>query len=302
MKTIAIIVILSLVFLIMPGVMKPSPAYGAESIGTQQDKVIDIAMSHLGKTAGYFGFYGGWCTQYVNYSMKKAGLANNVNYPASGLGCCRDFAVYYAKKGAYTAIYSASSVGYNTKVDRNYVPKKGDIAIFAYGAGGYIHHVGLVSSVIMGSDGKASRVKIVHGNWSGRVCYSTFSMYGSIWGDMIVGYCTPNYTVNVGLDANGGAVSKTSISTNNDKKFGALPTPEREGYTFLGWFTKKTGGTKITSNSKVSSSTGAYILYAHWQDNSEEPLNDSVGGTDDSNGGPDDNTVVDTDVATPVPD
>lgn len=42
--------------------------------------------------------------------------------------------------------------------------------------------------------------------------------------------------------------------------YGSLPIPEREGYTFEGWYTSKTGGTKVTRNSKYSVDT----LYARW--------------------------------------
>ena len=46
-----------------------------------------------------------------------------------------------------------------------------------------------------------------------------------------------------------------------DGTYGALPTPdERTGYTFDGWYTAETGGTKANSSMKVT----AYTLYARW--------------------------------------
>ena len=46
-----------------------------------------------------------------------------------------------------------------------------------------------------------------------------------------------------------------------DGTYGALPTPdERTGYTFDGWYTAETGGTKADSSMKVT----AYTLYARW--------------------------------------
>ena len=45
--------------------------------------------------------------------------------------------------------------------------------------------------------------------------------------------------------------------------YGTLPTPTRTGYTFDGWYTSATGGTKITSSSVVNVS-GDQTLYAHW--------------------------------------
>lgn len=49
----------------------------------------------------------------------------------------------------------------------------------------------------------------------------------------------------------------------NGNTYGTLPTPTRDGYTFDGWYTSATGGTKITSSSKVTV-TGDQTLYAHW--------------------------------------
>lgn len=42
--------------------------------------------------------------------------------------------------------------------------------------------------------------------------------------------------------------------------YGALPTPTRDGYTFDGWYTAASGGTKITESSNYSVNK----LYAHW--------------------------------------
>ena len=44
------------------------------------------------------------------------------------------------------------------------------------------------------------------------------------------------------------------------EKYGTLPTPARQGYTFEGWYTQQTGGNKVTANDTYSGSE----LYAHW--------------------------------------
>lgn len=46
------------------------------------------------------------------------------------------------------------------------------------------------------------------------------------------------------------------------KTWTSLPTPTRSGYTFDGWYTKKSGGAAITSSSIVH--TGDINAYAHW--------------------------------------
>ncbi|MDR0883024.1 MAG: InlB B-repeat-containing protein [Oscillospiraceae bacterium] len=70
---------------------------------------------------------------------------------------------------------------------------------------------------------------------------------------------TPNqYTV--AFNANGGtAVASKSIAYNS--AIGALPSPTRTGYTFKGWYTAKTGGTKINKDTKV---TKNITYYAQW--------------------------------------
>jgi len=75
-------------------------------------------------------------------------------------------------------------------------------------------------------------------------------------------------------NANGGTIgSKKTISANVKKgsKIGKLPaTPKRSGYTFSGWYTKKTGGSKIGVNTKPSKSI---TYYAQWKKQQTKTLN-----------------------------
>ena len=62
------------------------------------------------------------------------------------------------------------------------------------------------------------------------------------------------------LNSNGGTTNYTKkIYYSN--KIGTLPTPTRSGYDFVGWYTKSSGGSKITSTTIILKS-GLY--YAHW--------------------------------------
>lgn len=56
----------------------------------------------------------------------------------------------------------------------------------------------------------------------------------------------------------------------NGEKYGTLPLPQKEGYSFEGWFTSEMGGTQITENSTVSI-TGDQTLYAHWKSGVQAP-------------------------------
>lgn len=70
------------------------------------------------------------------------------------------------------------------------------------------------------------------------------------------------YTVT--LDANGGTVSMASRTATYGSTYPALPDATRTGgYTFDGWYTQKTGGTKVDDNTTVTTAAN-HTLYAHW--------------------------------------
>ena len=65
------------------------------------------------------------------------------------------------------------------------------------------------------------------------------------------------------LDATGGTVSPTEWMVVYDSTYGAIPSANRGGYSFNGWFTATTGGTKITAGMTVAI-TADTTLYAQW--------------------------------------
>ena len=69
-------------------------------------------------------------------------------------------------------------------------------------------------------------------------------------------------TCTITFNANGGKVSTTSKTVNGGTAIGTMPTPTRSGYTFTGWFTAKTGGTKVYTTTKA---TANMTLYAQWK-------------------------------------
>lgn len=75
--------------------------------------------------------------------------------------------------------------------------------------------------------------------------------------------------VEVVLDANGGKCSASSIKVKVGEKYSSLPKATRSGYDFSGWYTKSSGGTKVTKNTKVTVSR-KHKLYAHWKKAKEE--------------------------------
>ncbi len=76
---------------------------------------------------------------------------------------------------------------------------------------------------------------------------------------------TPRYTVS--FHANGGYIGSKSVgvSTKSGQLYntalGGLPTPKRKGYLFLGWYSAKSGGSKIQPTSRIVADAS---YYAHW--------------------------------------
>ncbi|MCL2116346.1 MAG: InlB B-repeat-containing protein [Methanobrevibacter sp.] len=75
-------------------------------------------------------------------------------------------------------------------------------------------------------------------------------------------------------NANGGKIGnkKTIVTTvKKGSKINKLSSsPKRSGYTFKGWYTKKTGGTKITKNTKPNKSV---TYFARWTKRTSKVLN-----------------------------
>ena len=73
------------------------------------------------------------------------------------------------------------------------------------------------------------------------------------------------YTVT--FNANGGKTpTPTSIQVTYDKSYGTLATVSRTGYTFTGWYTEASGGTKVESTTTLKTAKN-HTLYAHWTAN-----------------------------------
>jgi uncharacterized repeat protein (TIGR02543 family) len=75
------------------------------------------------------------------------------------------------------------------------------------------------------------------------------------------GTYTGSYQVT--YNANGGSVSPTSAWADAGASV-TLPIPTRSGYTFNGWYTAASGGTKVGNADASYTPTGNITLYAHW--------------------------------------
>ena len=79
------------------------------------------------------------------------------------------------------------------------------------------------------------------------------------------------------LDAAGGSVSEDKLYLYLGETLGALPTPTREGHTFLGWFYQD--GTPVDPD-RVVDAEGEETIVAHWMINQYTIYFDTDGGTD----------------------
>ena len=69
--------------------------------------------------------------------------------------------------------------------------------------------------------------------------------------------------VTVSFNANGGKCDVGSTYVTANGTLSSLPTAQREGYRFLGWFTAASGGSQVNTSTKFSSDT---TVYAQWKD------------------------------------
>jgi uncharacterized repeat protein (TIGR02543 family) len=99
---------------------------------------------------------------------------------------------------------------------------------------------------------KKTAASTLYARWSINSCTATFDKNGS-----------------------SSAPSKATIKKNYNTAIGTLPTIKRTGYTFKGWYTKTSGGTKITTTTKL---TKNITYYAQWTANKYKVTYNANGG------------------------
>ena len=78
------------------------------------------------------------------------------------------------------------------------------------------------------------------------------------------------------FDGNGGKASESSRTVQYGSQYGSLPTATRTGHTFQGWYTAKSGGTKVSPSTTMGAANTT--LYAHWSVNAYTLAFDGNGG------------------------
>lgn len=77
----------------------------------------------------------------------------------------------------------------------------------------------------------------------------------------------PVFTVTITFDASGGTnTGRAKLELTKGKTLRemglSLPSAKRKGYSFLGWYTSRKGGTRVSAETKFA---GSQTVYAHWQ-------------------------------------
>ena len=212
-------------------------------VGSGADDMVAIALAQEGLTGSDIGYTEEWCANFVSDCAILAGQAAAV-----------------PQNGYVPTLYDNVISAGGKVVTGN--PQPGDLCFINWNGGTSMGHVEVVYAV-SGSD-----VYTIGGN-SG----SADSLYGRmvkkhapLASKYILKIVRPAYVskaCTVTFDANGGTCSTTNKSVTAGAAVGTLPTPTRDGYEFVGWYTKKdtTGISAVTSGTVIDGNT---TFYAHW--------------------------------------
>lgn len=118
--------------------------------------------------------------------------------------------------------------------------------------------------------------QILTGLLNRRLCEANMYLNGAYANTPPSDYCYVFY------DANGGTTTPRSQGYSTQWEAAPYPVPTYEGHTFLGWYTQKEGGTKVTN---LDSATKGKTLYAHWSDSNGSTGGDNGGDTGGDTGG-----------------
>ena len=150
-------------------------------------------------------------------------------------GCCGD-------KGDYILSFYAKSSVNQVKM------------YIRWGYGSY-------KTVTLSTGWKRYTIKLPKTQYQGASLHPYFDKAGTFYLNSMV--LTDGTSTDQMFPEQGGWMQSQSYSYNGT--YNSLPTPARSGYTFLGWFSKASGGTQITTSTAVDTMTKR--VYAHWKKN-----------------------------------
>ena len=133
-----------------------------------------------------------------------------------------------------------------------------DIRIIVYAglAGSTANNAVTYTNVKIGTNGTTAQTRVTQDS----------STAGITENQALFAAWAPN-TYTVTFNANGGSVSPTSKTVTYGSTYGSLPAPTRTGYTFTGWYTAPSGGSRVLGTNTVTTAAN-HTLYAQWTINS----------------------------------
>ena len=127
---------------------------------------------------------------------------------------------------------------------------------------------GTVGSVV---NDTAAEITISGGTVTGQVANSgsgSISVTGGSFATAeLEDFIDPDRTIILTLELGEGAAGAAAMAATSGAAVGTLPTPERSGYAFAGWYTAADGGTAVTADTVFDANT---TLYARWTEKSED--------------------------------
>ena len=215
----------------------------------------------------------------------------NSNHPFYGINS-EDCVIYVSKNASgWDEVFDGSSpVGYWCDREVRYIEDCGDFVQVRFdrndGSNQVVTRLAVTNEVIgalpvparSGYDFDGWTTGVTNGNvkvsWSYRptAALTLYAQWKESSQQTLPVAPTASYTVK--FDANGGsAVAARTCKAN--AALGTLPTATRTGYTLAGWYTAKSGGTKVAATTKV---TKKATYYARWTANAYTVKFDANGG------------------------
>ena len=177
-------------------------------------------------------------------------------------------AMYLGEKGAASDLMFHTAAGGTVKTTRNGSTVTNIYTAKRVGSSAPVETPGTASgervftASFKNTDSTAKAVTRYFGVWA--ACGDSSQEPTSLTLNFTLVPVTVTYTVK--LDANGGKVNTASQQVTLGGQYGDLPTPTMAGFTFIGWYTEKTGGTKVGRYDALVSNA-SHTLYARWSQN-----------------------------------
>ncbi len=243
-------------------------------------ETVTFNYSISGATTKYLGIDHAGGSRYATKEVSSDSGSTTYTFNEPGTYCCiiegRNSLGYNCSHGVYVTVIDTAPTNCKISVSESsetFIPI-GCTVTFNYSIRG-------ASRICLGIDyaggSRYDSQRVYNDEGSISYTFTKASKYCCIiegWNN--VGYnCSPGVYVTVfdpnfsiKFDANGGVCSTSSKNVSYGSTYGTLPTPNKSGYSFIGWYTKPSGGVKISASDTVSI-TGETTFYAHWTKNAE---------------------------------